>query len=458
MAVLFCLEKSLVRSVILIFIVASRIRPQERDRNIGVMIEGCTLKVNWTVPPEPAGCVMQSYTVQISKNNEEIAVTDTTISRYSFEGTDSESTYRVMVSPILQCNNGSRSRGLSLEQSISAIPTKKQIYITKNISEEITISCPLSGAYTPISMEWKHELGIDATIVRTFTTPEIILTQASYRDSGKYTCTVGFNSCGGSRLQRMLTSSVSLSLNGPPYIPTPSQTVVASPGDNLTLPLSFISFPSPHSLVLVRNRNNVIIHRSSVSFSPNETTLSAFGRKVKLPGYNSQLFMPNITKEWFGTNSIVVFNNMGNSSLFYTVEEISDKENFIVRLLKDNLIAVAGAAGSILALSIVVIVIVICLDIRKKRKQKRISLDNSNFQESAATDNCNQHIYARPFSFGNNGKTQDNRELQRLTDQEKQIELERRQCASMYSCAGFSLNEFQDDPNMYDNQFAPGYT
>lgn len=442
----------------MILTVANSVRPQEKDGHMSLWINRCTLKVNWTIQTKTDGCFPSLYSVRLLKNNQEITMRDTTLTSYSFEGTDSESTYSVIVSPILECNNGSRPRGNSLNHSISAIPRSQQTYINKYISDELTLQCPLNGSYTPFSVEWEHKIGTDSTIVRTFTTPEITLTDVSYKDSGKYVCTVEFYSCGGSGLQRKLTSSVSLSVNGPPYMPMPPQTVVADPADNLTLSLSLISFPAPFSLVLVRNQNNEIIHSSNVSFAPTEITLSAFGRVVKLYGYSCRLNMPNIRREWFGTNSIIVFNRLGNYSLSFTVEEFSDRENFIVRFLKDNLLLVAIVGGSILALFIVVIVTVICLDIRKKRKQKCMSLDNNRLPESAVADNCNQHIYARPFSFGNNRLNQDARELQSLTDHEKQIELEGRQCASMYSCAGFSLNEFQDDSIVYDNQFAPGYT
>lgn len=456
MSVLFCLEIGLVWRIIVILIVANSVRAQDKDGDISLWIYKCTLNVNWTIQTKPDGCVPDLYSVQLFKNNEELARSDTTLTGYSFEGTDSQSTYRVIVSPILQCKNGSRPRGNSLEQSISAIPGSQQTYITKNISDEITLQCPLYGSYSPFNVEWEHKIGIDSTIVRTFTTPEITLTDVSYKDSGKYICTVGFYSCGGPGLQRKLTSSVSLSINGPPYIPMPPQTVVVNPGDNLTLSLNLISFPAPFSLDLVKNQNNVIIH--SDFFAPTEVTLPVFGRVVKMHGYRSRLNMPNITREWFGTNRIIVFNSMGNYSLPITVEEFSDKENFIVKFLKDNLLVVASAGGSVLALSIVVIVTVICLDIRKKRKQKCISLDQNHLSENAVADNCNQHIYARPFSFGNNRLNQDASELQNLAGHEKQIELERRQCASMYSCAGFSLNEFQDDAVVYDNQFTPGFT
>lgn len=97
-------------------------RPQEKHGDIGLWIHRCTLRVNWTIQSKPDGCVPRLYSVQLSKNNQEIARSDTTLTEYSFEGTDSKSTYRVIVSPILLCNNGSRIRGNRLDQSISAIP------------------------------------------------------------------------------------------------------------------------------------------------------------------------------------------------------------------------------------------------------------------------------------------------------------------------------------------------
>lgn len=115
----------------------------------------------------------------------------------------------------------------------------------------------------------------------------------------------------------------------------PPQTVVVNPGDNLTLSLNLISFPAPFSLDLVKNQNNVIIH--SDFFAPTEVTLPVFGRVVKMHGYRSRLNMPNITREWFGTNRIIVFNSMGNYSLPITVEEFSDKENFIGKIYQFSL-------------------------------------------------------------------------------------------------------------------------
>lgn len=101
----------------------SGVRPQEKDGDMSLWINRCTLKVNWTIQTNPDGCFPSLYSVRLLKNNQEITTSGTTLTSYSFEGTDSESTYRVIVSPILECNNGSRPRGNSLDHSISAIPS-----------------------------------------------------------------------------------------------------------------------------------------------------------------------------------------------------------------------------------------------------------------------------------------------------------------------------------------------
>lgn len=50
---------------------------------------------------KPDDCVPSLYSVQLLKNNQEIARSDTLLTGYSFEETDSDSTYRVIMSPIL---------------------------------------------------------------------------------------------------------------------------------------------------------------------------------------------------------------------------------------------------------------------------------------------------------------------------------------------------------------------
>lgn len=47
--------------------------------------------------------------------------------------------------------------------------------MTKNISDELTLQCPLYGSYIPFSVEWEHKIGIDTTIVRKLLPRKLLL-------------------------------------------------------------------------------------------------------------------------------------------------------------------------------------------------------------------------------------------------------------------------------------------
>ncbi|XP_061164271.1 uncharacterized protein LOC133173298 isoform X2 [Saccostrea echinata] len=430
--------------------------------DVDISIKRCTLYVNWTTE-NTDGCSLFIYRVQLYRNETEIATLDTKALRYSKDGIDSESVFRVEITPVLRCGNNSDLYRRKRVKSIRTIPGKQRVYITKNISENVTLECPLNGAYQPFNVKWQHVIGINRTVVRTFTTQMLNLQSLSYRDMGRYICTVEYSFCGTSRSLRKTESSVTCSINGPPFISSSQDTFIVNPGQNLTLELKVISFPPPNSQVVIKNIRGYDIFRELVSFKTESTPLQAYGKTVEVEGYNTRFYLLNISVDWFGANNIIVFNRFGNYSIRIFLQNFSEKEkNFIVNFLRENTILLAGVGGGILVLFLVVIVTVIIWDIRRKKRQKNMTLNGNQNQNGEAENptsvpSNSERIYARPFSFGNNNKGNASAEVQRLTDHERQIELERKQCASMYSYGGFSMNEFQDDEIMYDNQFAPEY-
>ncbi|XP_061164272.1 uncharacterized protein LOC133173298 isoform X3 [Saccostrea echinata] len=393
--------------------------------DVDISIKRCTLYVNWTTE-NTDGCSLFIYRVQLYRNETEIATLDTKALRYSKDGIDSESVFRVEITPVLRCGNNSDLYRRKRVKSIRTIPGKQRVYITKNISENVTLECPLNGAYQPFNVKWQHVIGINRTVVRTFTTQMLNLQSLSYRDMGRYICTVEYSFCGTSRSLRKTESSVTCSINGPPFISSSQDTFIVNPGQNLTLELKVISFPPPNSQVVIKNIRGYDIFRELVSFKTESTPLQAYGKTVEVEGYNTRFYLLNISVDWFGANNIIVFNRFGNYSIRIFLQNFSEKEkNFIER-------------------------------------QKNMTLNGNQNQNGEAENptsvpSNSERIYARPFSFGNNNKGNASAEVQRLTDHERQIELERKQCASMYSYGGFSMNEFQDDEIMYDNQFAPEY-
>lgn len=65
--------------------------------------------------------------------------------------------------------------------------------ITVNESTNITIVCPIQGAYRTINViKWKHTIGDNNTVVRNFTTQAVKLVDAKFEDSGKYHYTIEY--------------------------------------------------------------------------------------------------------------------------------------------------------------------------------------------------------------------------------------------------------------------------
>ncbi|XP_062618682.1 uncharacterized protein LOC134280296 [Saccostrea cucullata] len=292
--------------------------------NIDISIQRCTLNVNWT-SEKADGCNL-SYRVKLYQNETEIATIDTAALRYSKNGIDSDSYFRIEITPMLRCRNNSNLNGRKRVKSISSIPDGQSEYITKNISENVALECPLKGAYQPLKVEWQHILGINSAVVRTFPTELVNLQRVSYKDMGRYICTIVYTSCGTLMSAEKSRSFVTLSVNGPPFISSSQETVSVSLGGNLTLELNVISFPPPNSQVVIKNLNGLAIFREMVSFTTGLTPLQAFGKIIEVEGYNTKLSLMNISQEWIGTNTIIVSNSLGNHSFKITFYNYSDKE------------------------------------------------------------------------------------------------------------------------------------
>ncbi|XP_062613080.1 uncharacterized protein LOC134274851 isoform X2 [Saccostrea cucullata] len=246
---------------------------------------------------------------------------------YSKDGIDSDYVFRIDITPMFRCRNSSNFNGRKMVKSISSIPVRQPEYITKNISENVAFECPLSGAYQPLKVEWQHILGFNSTVVRTYTTELVDLQRVSYKDMGRYICTIEYTTCGTSRSTEVSRSFVTLSINGPPFISSSQETIGVSLGENLTLELNVISFPPPSSQVVIKNFNGLDIFREMVSFTTGSIPLQAFGKILEVEGYNTKLSLMNISQDWIGGNAIIVSNRLGNHSFKITFYNYSGKEN-----------------------------------------------------------------------------------------------------------------------------------
>ncbi|XP_061164395.1 uncharacterized protein LOC133173427 [Saccostrea echinata] len=370
---------------------------------------------------------------------------------YSKEGILSNSVYRVEITPEMNCN-GNYTEHKTRINTISAFPEMQTKNITKIVSENDVLECSLTGAYHPLSFTWQHLIGPDETIVRNFTTSLVRLRNVSYKDVGVYNCTVQYKLCGTLNQQMTSSGSIVFNVKGPPFIETSIGTLTLKPGQNITVTLKIISFPAPYDQVIIRSQGNNYVN-NTVNYQNTLVPLKAYGKTIEVEGYMARLTMLNISEMWFGTNTIIVSNSFGNHSTSFIIQHSSENHiyNFIVKVLKENMYLLAGIGGGILVLFIIVLVIT-C---KKKKGKTNLSLnsDTKHYEESGVAT-VGERMYSRPFSLSNTKKEED---VQKLTVREEPIELEQRQCASMFSCDGFDADEFQMDKILYDNHFAPGY-
>ncbi|XP_062613082.1 uncharacterized protein LOC134274852 isoform X2 [Saccostrea cucullata] len=421
--------------------------------DVHIWIHKCTLNVNWTAENDVNGCEFETYHLKLFQNDTERRTFDTTSLMYTNDGISSNSVYRVEITTVMTCN-GNQSDQRIRNKSISTFPEIQTKNITKRVSENTVLECPLTGAYQPLRFEWQHRIGTDETIVRNFTTSQVSLRNVSYRDMGLYDCTVHYTLCGKSNdlmTSRSLMSSIVFHVRGPPFIDTSTETLSILPGENITVPLQIISFPAPYEQVTVKSQGNNYVNHT-VYFENTVVPLKAYGKTIDVEGYVTSLTMLNVSEMSFGTNTITVSNSLGHHSISFKIQR-PDAENhiynFIVRVLKENMYLLAGIGGGILVLFIIVIVLVVTC---KKKRGKKLSLNDNTGDNKQSEVSKSERLYSRPFSFTSKKKDQD---VQKLT--EENIEMEQKRSQSMFSCDGFAADEFQTDKILYDNEFAPGF-
>lgn len=80
----------------------------------------------------------------------------------------------------------------------------KNKYITAKESDNLTLRCPFFGAYSSSEFpSWKYAVGLNYTsVLRTFQSTQIHLNTVSYKDMGKYFCTIKYEECSTSSTQR----------------------------------------------------------------------------------------------------------------------------------------------------------------------------------------------------------------------------------------------------------------
>ena len=101
--------------------------------NVNIWIQGCIINIKWNAVTDLESCFLEIYRVQLYKNQTDLPPVDTSALRYSLEGIDSKSIYRVKITPIFMCTND-RQQGKTMEKSISTFPGKSFVRIFHHMS------------------------------------------------------------------------------------------------------------------------------------------------------------------------------------------------------------------------------------------------------------------------------------------------------------------------------------
>lgn len=92
----------------------------------------------------------------------------------------------------------------------------KNKYITAKESDNLTLRCPFFGAYSSSEFpSWNYAVGLNYTsVLRTFQSTQIHLNTVSYKDMGKYFCTIKYEECSTSSTQRQDQGFVFVTITG----------------------------------------------------------------------------------------------------------------------------------------------------------------------------------------------------------------------------------------------------
>ncbi|XP_062613085.1 uncharacterized protein LOC134274855 isoform X2 [Saccostrea cucullata] len=125
-------------------------------------------------------------------------------------------------------------------------------------------------------------------------------------------------------------------------------------------------------------------------------------------------------------------------------------------LHKNNLLVFGVGSGGLLFILFLNILAIVCCVKRKREKRNDLIFNVEQEKLEANSIELVDSLYARPFSY-NLYDRPDNTDDRKEMDQEKRIEIERKQIASLYSFGGFSMGEFQDEEVAYGNDRGTKY-
>ncbi|XP_062613104.1 uncharacterized protein LOC134274875 [Saccostrea cucullata] len=301
--------------------------PSLDSSDLSAWIDGCSLNVQVPKFIGIIDCKVVKFRLKLCRNTDIFITVDVTGRKYSYVGIDSTSLYQIVVTPTLLCTNKSHVPGETLEKNLSVVPGAYIKHISNGQSENLTMVCPLNGAYKLRDVTWHHKLGTVNTIVRSFSSWNINLHHITYKDMGEYVCKVKYTSCGqNSKTTKRLTGKIYLSITGSPML-TNIKTHEDTTRKTLDFFLNVVSFPKPGSLIQIWKEDSFVLFERSVNFEFLNVPLFLVDKVVEVQGYRSTFTVTNITDDWYGRNTIVISNKLGSHAHAFTLAKKGHKSN-----------------------------------------------------------------------------------------------------------------------------------
>lgn len=295
--------------------------------DIDLKINNCSLYIQWKTLDMNVSCA--NYLVTVFENGNKRIDTHIASSKYIFDGIISAATYEVRV----VCKENSTRLKLNsspdtLKGTISAFPTMKSEYISAKESDNLTLRCPFFGAYSSSEiLSWEYAVGLNYTsVLRNFQSTLIHLDTISYKDMGKYFCTMKYEECSNSSTQRQEKGFVFVTITGPPVILSANTSMSGTNDHIIHVKLELISFPDPTCKIRVEDdKHSGFIAKNCKLW----TTVLAFkqiDKYIDVPGYILSFDIESIDSSFNESPELRIFVSNKEGTRKYEIRSNNSKQ------------------------------------------------------------------------------------------------------------------------------------
>ncbi|XP_056013110.1 uncharacterized protein LOC125680042 isoform X3 [Ostrea edulis] len=225
------------------------------------------------------------------------------------------------------------------------------------IGKTLELNCQPTDASKVYHFQWKHYVGVENILLRTFNTASITLSNMSYLDIGKYRCMGTAEKC----VQKEITVNVM----GMPAVVRKTEHVEIRDDMKITFALDIISFPSPHENVTVGLCNGKKKTVFNVSWDSRLLTARKKYLEYKVLGYQMNLSISVEALPEYGLYCVDISNTYGLTS-FHLYGNITNSPNdstndeTLLSFLRENMTMVTLGGLGLLMFVFLSAVVVLC--------------------------------------------------------------------------------------------------